>query len=44
MKTLVLGLVSLVLHNSMRLHHSQCCHCVKTDSVHLAFLARNNAI
>ena len=33
-KTLVLALVSLVLHNSMHLHHSQCFHCVKTDSVH----------
>ena len=31
---LVLALVSLVLHNSMRLHHSQGFHCVKTDSVH----------
>ena len=31
---LVLALVSLVLHNSMRLHYSQCFHCVKTDSVH----------
>ena len=26
-----IALVSLVLHNSMRLHHSQCFHCVKTD-------------
>ena len=32
-ETLVLALVSLVLHNSMHLHHSQCFHCVKTDSV-----------
>ena len=31
---LVLALVSLVLYNSMRLHHSQCFHCVKTDIVH----------
>ena len=31
---LVLALVSLVLHNSMRLHHSQCFHCVKIDNVH----------
>ena len=31
---LVLALVSLVLHNAMRLHHSQCFHCVKTDSVY----------
>ena len=30
---LVLGLVSLILHNSMRLHVSQCFHCVKTDNV-----------
>ena len=33
-KMLVLALISLVLHNSMRLHHSQCFHCVKTDNVH----------
>ena len=33
-ETPVLALVSLVLHNSMHLNHSQCCHCVKTDSVH----------
>ena len=33
-ETLVLASVSLVLHNSMHLHHSQCFHCVKTDSVH----------
>ena len=32
-ETLVLALVSLVLQNSMHLHHSQCFHCVKTDSV-----------
>ena len=30
---LVLALLSLILHNSMRLHVSQCFHCVKTDSV-----------
>ena len=30
----VLALVSLVLHNSMRLHHSQCFHCFKTDRVY----------
>ena len=30
----VLALVSLGLHNSMRLHHSQCFQCVKTESVH----------
>ena len=30
---LVLSLVSLSLHNSMRLHVSQCFHCVKTDNV-----------
>ena len=41
---LVLALVSLVLLNTMRLHHSQCFHFVKTDNVHkTAFLARNNA-
>ena len=33
-KTLVSALVSLVLHNSMHLHRSQCFHCVKTDTVH----------
>ena len=36
---LVLALVSLVLHNSIRLHHSQCFHCVKTDKVHKTRLA-----
>ena len=35
---LVLALVSLGLHISMRLHHSQCFHCVKTDNVHLVSL------
>ena len=30
----VLALVSLVWHNSMRLHHSQCFHCVKTNNKH----------
>ena len=30
---LALALVSLVLHKSMRLHVSQCFHCVKTDNV-----------
>ena len=30
---LVLALVSLILLNSMRLHVSQCFHCVKTDNV-----------
>ena len=33
-KTLVLALVSLVLQNLMYSHHSQCFHCVKTNSVH----------
>ena len=33
-KMLVLGLVSLLLHISMRLHVSQIFHCVKTDNVH----------
>ena len=33
-EALVLALVSLVLHNSMHLHHSQCFRFVKTDSVH----------
>ena len=30
---LVLALVRLIWHNSMRLHVSQCFHCVKTDNV-----------
>ena len=30
---LVLALVSLILHNSMRLHVSQCFHFVKTENV-----------
>ena len=30
---LVLALISLVLHNSMRLHVFQCFYCVKTDNV-----------
>ena len=34
MEKFVLALVSLVLHNSPRLHHSQCFHCVKTENVH----------
>ena len=33
MEMLVLALVSLILHNSMRLHVSQCFHCVKNDNV-----------
>ena len=32
-KKLVLALISLILHNSMRLHVSQCFHCVKADKV-----------
>ena len=41
----VLALVSPIEHNSMRLHVSQCFHCVKTDNVQKTrFLARNNAI
>ena len=36
---IVLVLVSLILHNSMRLHVSQCFHCVKTDNVHQTLLA-----
>ena len=31
---LVLALVSLDLHNSMRLPYSQCFYCVKTENVH----------
>ena len=30
---LVLGPISLILHDSMRLLVSQCFHCVKTDNV-----------
>ena len=30
---LVLALVGLLQHSSMRLHVSQCFHCVKTDNV-----------
>ena len=38
---LVLGLVSLILHNSMRLHVSQSFHCVKIDIVQkLVFSAK----
>ena len=33
-KMLGLALVSLILHNSMRLHVSQCFHCFKTENVH----------
>ena len=41
---IVSAIVSLVLHNSMRLHHTQFFHCVKTDNVHKTrFLARINA-
>ena len=32
-KMLVLALVNQILHKSMRLHFSQCFHCVKTDNV-----------
>ena len=32
-KKLVSVLVCLILHNSMRVHVSQCFHCVKTDNV-----------
>ena len=31
---LVLALVTLLLHNSKRLHVSQCFHCVETDNVY----------
>ena len=30
---LVLALVSLILHSSMRLQSSECFHCVETDNV-----------
>ena len=39
---LVLALVRLVLHYSMHLPHSQCFHCVKTDSVHKTRFKREN--
>ena len=32
-ETLVLALVSIILHSSMRLYVSQCIHCIKTDTV-----------
>ena len=32
-KMLLSAVVGLILHNSMRLHVSQCFHCVKTDNV-----------
>ena len=41
---LVLALVSLVLHNSMHLHHSQCFHCVKTNSVHKTRFSASNVV
>ena len=41
---LVLALVSLVLHNSMRLHHSQCFHCVKTDNVNKTRFRASNVV
>ena len=37
---LVLALVSLVLHNSMHLHHSHCFNSVKTDNVHKTRIQR----
>ena len=43
-ETLVLALVSLVLHNSLHLHHSQCFHCVKTDSVHKTRFSASNVV
>ena len=33
-KKLVVALVTLLLHNSMRSHASQCFQCVITDNVH----------
>ena len=30
---LVLTLIRLILHNSLRLHVSQCVHCVETDNM-----------
>ena len=36
---LVLALISLTLHNSRRLHVSQCFHCVKTDNGHKTFFS-----
>ena len=37
---LVLTLVSLILHNAMRLHVSQCFHCVKTNNEHKTRISR----
>ena len=34
MEMLVLALVSLIQHNSMQLHVSECVYCVKSDIVH----------
>ena len=41
---LVSALVSLVLQNSMHSHHSQCFHCVKTDSVHKMRFSASNVV
>ena len=41
---LVLALVSLVFMNSMHLRHSQCFHCVKTDSVYKTRFSASNVV
>ena len=41
---LVSELVSLVVHSSMRLHVSQCFHCVKTDNVHKTCFKRKKRL
>ena len=41
---LVLALVGLIQHNSMRLHVSQCFHCVKTDNVQSRRLPRKKRV
>ena len=41
---LVVALVSLVVHSSMRLHISQCFQCVKTDNVHKTRFSAFNVV
>ena len=40
----VLALVSLVLLNSMRLHHSQGFYCVKTNNLHKTRFRASNVV
>ena len=41
---LLLALVCLILHHSMRLHVSQCFHCVKTDNVQKTRFSASNVV